>query len=144
MAYFSWFLVPGVCVHPPWGQSGQPAEGNPEYICSMVSDRILAWGGMEFYFLGSLLRAASVFGEICAEACAGAASESGQAYLHDGICNDRLGLVLFAGDGERCEVYRHYVRDWSPWICRRDGGLLFVELHDIVCAFRRVLCSIYI
>ncbi len=106
------------------GKPGGNQKGDPEYFHSLVSHRILARSCLEFYLLGTLLRDPSVAGEICTPGCAGAAAGDRKAYLHTVFRNDRLGIVLLAGNVGRAQVYRDHVWHWSPWICGFHRDLL--------------------
>lgn len=52
MAYDPGQLVQGICVHSIGRQQAGPPFGLPESAGRVVSDRILAWGKLEFYNLG--------------------------------------------------------------------------------------------
>lgn len=65
-----------------------------ESACCMDADRVMARGGMELPFLGTLLRYTACAGEVCVGQEAGAAPFSCKAYLFDGIRSHRVGVLL--------------------------------------------------
>lgn len=53
MAYFTWRMVPGLSLHPAGRQSCKTCAVDLQYFSCVDGNRILAWGGMEFYTLGT-------------------------------------------------------------------------------------------
>ena len=53
MAYFTWRMVPGLSLHPAGRQSCKTCAVDLQYFSCVDGNRILAWGGMEFYPVGT-------------------------------------------------------------------------------------------
>ncbi len=74
MAYIVIDMVPGLRIY----SAGRKPEGNgkafAEYDDCVVSDRIMAWGCVEFCPLGAVLRSAAGFVKICMGQSAGIAA----------------------------------------------------------------------
>ena len=84
-------------VYIPLGGNCKCLEAYKKYFCCLVSHWSVAWGKLEFHSVGTVLRCASVYGEVCIFKSSPETSGSIQTYVLSCTCDGWLGIFLQPG-----------------------------------------------
>lgn len=102
----------------------QYGESNPQPDDRLVSDRIVARGSLELYFLGLILWNTSLSGEIYIKRGIGTDASGSQTSVYDGVGHDRMDVICRTGNGTGGFLYRNHVLRGRTWSGRLDRILL--------------------